>query len=950
MHRFVQPTTLVGLCYKRPLLTALILLVVSVVHSQTIRRQLTGADGLPGSSVNCIAEDRSHCLWIGTWDGLCTFDGRTVVTFEYSRNGASLPNNIVRQVVETSDSIVWIATDGGVARWSRCSERFRRYYPGQTDRRLAHDSNAYELGIVNGGTLLCFVLNGGLYVFSEDADDFVPVGGFDTRGCYHFTTDGDGLVYMKATDGRLVCGRLDGQSGGYRLQPIPLSLPFAPDCFLPVANGLYLSDSHHLYYYKKDRQLLTLAVLPDNCHVRAMALRGDRLVVGYREGGCEEVDPSAGRRRVLIPPGQGASVFSIFAGSQDILWVGTDGQGLLQLYDNGIGFHAYKLPFPVRCFAEDGTGGTLVGTKGGGILRLTSDRRLLPCFTSHNGLPSNAVYALGRNAQGDLFAGTDGDGLFCIPRNGGHPYVVNLPQSGIRSVYSIAFCPGDTVAWLGSYGQGLMRLSLRKTGERWAVKTVRRWTTASTPSLPSNIVFAVVPTDHSNRVLLGMRGGGFCLFDAATGESIPQATDGLTSENVTCLLPATDGAIWVGTTYGLTRLSGGSVKHDFPLLSSTVHALVDDGQGHIWVSTNRGLTRLQGEVLHFTAKSGLHGDEFADGAAFRAADGTLFFGGVDGFTFFHPDSIRVRHHEASLTLRKLDINNTSQPVVQRTRGGKLILDYDERYVKLTFSIAEFINNDDCQLKYRLRGYADEWIDNSSSLTVQLMRLPQGRYTLEVCCTNGDRQWSDYPYELTIIVRGPWWSSWWAILLYIATTVLVVYTIVTLRRYRQRMERMQRLIKELQQPAPIIRQPEDMETCESPEYSELTDNPDYSEGTVNVEDLEPSPSPWLKRLVAFVEANIDDDELSPEQLAAHMGMSRTAFYTRLKQLTGRTPGETVKTIRLEHAAHLIATTRLNINEVMYKSGFVSKSHFYAAFSQRYQCPPSDYRKKKTSHSH
>lgn len=63
-----------------------------------------------------------------------------------------------------------------------------------------------------------------------------------------------------------------------------------------------------------------------------------------------------------------ASIFTIYIGSQNILWVGTDGQGILEVYEHSSPFHTVKTNYPVRCFCEEDNGNILVGTKGEGIL------------------------------------------------------------------------------------------------------------------------------------------------------------------------------------------------------------------------------------------------------------------------------------------------------------------------------------------------------------------------------------------------------------------------------------------------------------------------------------------------------------------------------------------------------------------------------------------------------
>lgn len=100
---------------------------------------------------------------------------------------------------------------------------------------------------------------------------------------------------------------------------------------------------------------------------------------------------------------------------------------------------------------------------------------------------------------------------------------------------------------------------------------------------------------------------------------------------------------------------------------------------------------------------------------------------------------------------------------------------------------------------------------------------------------------------------------------------------------------------------------------------------------------------LNDIVGFIEKNIDDDALNPTSISDFIGMGKTSLYEKLKELTGKTPGEYIRMVRLDHASKLLKTTQLTVQEVMYKSGFSSKSYFYKEFAARFGSSPKEYRK-------
>ena len=100
---------------------------------------------------------------------------------------------------------------------------------------------------------------------------------------------------------------------------------------------------------------------------------------------------------------------------------------------------------------------------------------------------------------------------------------------------------------------------------------------------------------------------------------------------------------------------------------------------------------------------------------------------------------------------------------------------------------------------------------------------------------------------------------------------------------------------------------------------------------------------LHEIVVFIENNIDDESLNPTAISDFIGIGKTSLYEKLKELTGKTPGEYIRMVRLDRASKLLRTTQLTVQEIMYKSGFSSKSYFYKEFAVRFGLSPKEYRK-------
>lgn len=118
--------------------------------------------------------------------------------------------------------------------------------------------------------------------------------------------------------------------------------------------------------------------------------------------------------------------------------------------------------------------------------------------------------------------------------------------------------------------------------------------------------------------------------------------------------------------------------------------------------------------------------------------------------------------------------------------------------------------------------------------------------------------------------------------------------------------------------------------------------EYNEGKlVHREDKD-----FVESMVSFINAHIDDADLSPDRLAESASLSLRNLYRRFKELELPSPSDFIKQQRITYAAKLLVTTNETVQEIIYSSGFSNRSHFYKEFDKRFGMTPKDYR---TAHS-
>ena len=102
---------------------------------------------------------------------------------------------------------------------------------------------------------------------------------------------------------------------------------------------------------------------------------------------------------------------------------------------------------------------------------------------------------------------------------------------------------------------------------------------------------------------------------------------------------------------------------------------------------------------------------------------------------------------------------------------------------------------------------------------------------------------------------------------------------------------------------------------------------------------------IKKAVELVEANLDNPDFTVEQMSTDLGMSRVHLYKKLSSLTGKSPVEFIRLIRLQRAAQLLGTSQLTVSEIAYKVGYNNAKYFSKHFKLEYGVLPSVYGSKK-----
>lgn len=119
-----------------------------------------------------------------------------------------------------------------------------------------------------------------------------------------------------------------------------------------------------------------------------------------------------------------------------------------------------------------------------------------------------------------------------------------------------------------------------------------------------------------------------------------------------------------------------------------------------------------------------------------------------------------------------------------------------------------------------------------------------------------------------------------------------------------------------------------------------------EPRITQEEITPLDEQFVNDATAYVEKHLDDSTLTVERMSKDLGMSRVNLYRRMVAVTGKTPSEFLRLVRLRHTEKLVMKSQLTVSEISYKVGFASPRYFSKCYKELFGYLPSQYKRNRT----
>ena len=785
------------------------------------------SEGLSNSTVNKIIQDRYGFMWFGTQNGLNKFDGYSFTVYKnIPFDTLSLSDNWIQALIEAKDGSIWIGThSGGLFKFDRNLEIFINYKNDKNNVSSISSNRIWDVFEDNEGKIWIGT-SGGLDKYDPLTKNFYhySLGGKDSITNYAVNsiiqdeknniwvaTWGSGLFQL-TKEGKVLKQYLFNVSNGKLKSSNKIKVVYEDRSGIiwlgtngdglirfDKSNGSYkvfLNSASDPYSISYD---YVLSIIED---------QNGNLWIGTHNGGLNRFDRKENKFYHFKYSAENKYSLSnnwvptIYEDKSRNIWVGTD-RGINKFSSEGLIFQNLRhvendnkslSSDDVHSILEDSFGKIWIGTWKGGLNVLDNKTKNIKLYQqdihNKNSLPDDIVLAIFEDKQKDIWIGTH-NGLAKFNRNNDSFKSFRYDQKDSMSLgfnNISAICEDDeNNLWLGTWGGGLYKMDKKK--EKFKAYKVNPKDKFSITDMIITCLFM----DSKQNLYIGTAAGGLNIYlkeedKFANYQFNPKNTNSISSNNISSIKEDNLGNIWIGTLGGgLNKLKIGSdkfthytVKNGLP--DNAIMSIQIDNSGSIWLSTAGGITSLNpvnNLIKNFDHRDGVGNTEFITASA-KGKDGKLIFGGKSGITYFYPKNSVSEVSKPNLAILGFKIFN--QPV--KLKKDIILVDtvfmsFDDNAFSIDFAALGTSRPDKINYAYMLDGFDKDWIVSNNRRTAYYTHLNPGKYKFWVMASI-DNNWFTRSKPFTIIIRPPFWSTWWFILFSISVLIFIIFLMY---RYR-----------------------------------------------------------------------------------------------------------------------------------------------------------------------
>jgi len=741
-------------------------------------------DGFPKGQITSIAQTPDGYLWLGTEFGLIRFDGIKNVVWTPPAN-QQLPSNFIFSLLVARDGTLWIGTEKGLASWKGGKLTQYAELAGQYIFKILEDreGSVWASGLAVSAGKLCAIRNGSVQCFGDD--------GSLGRGAFNLYEDSKGNLWAGVKDGL------------WRWKPGPpkfYALAGEPDgiqCFGEDSDGTLLVGWNGGIHRFTDGKTVPYPIPGKTGQIRARRMLRDRdsgLWIGTVNQGLVHIHQGRTDVYGLSEGLSGESGEVLFEDREGNIWIATR-SGLDRFRDFAVATFSVNqgLSSPrIHSVLADKTGGIWLATPNG-LNRWNSGQ--LSVLNNSNSFNPNSLFQ-------------DDTGRLWVSTPFGFGYLDNdryVPVSTVSGAVTAITQDKAGNVWIANEHAGLFQVL------GGSVVQQIPWSKLG----HADHVSALAAEPFRGGLWLGFFLGGVAYYSGGEIQASYTAANGLSEGRVSDFTLGHDGALWVATEGGLSRLKGGSVasltsKNGLPC--DAVFWVREDDAGSFWLYTACGLVRISRAELDnwaaavdqgINAKPQIHATVFdrSDGVramalgnhfypqVAKSTDGKLWFAfGDGGIGLVDPGRLAFNSLPPPVHIEQFIVDRKTYDAIS-DESGSLRLPPLIRDLQIDYTALSLVAPEKIRFRYKLEGRDNDWQEVTDRRQVFYNDLPPGNYRFRVIASNNNGVWNETGTYLDFNIAPAYYQTAW---FRIAMVILFLFALGVI--YQMRLQQVARQVR------------------------------------------------------------------------------------------------------------------------------------------------------------
>lgn len=726
----------------RVLFTTLLITAFSVTTlsaAYTKFNTINTFDGLAHTDVSTVVEDSDGYIWFATSNGLQSFDGYKLTTYDYyqtnPRNVRRMENRIIR-IAECGD-MLFLATKSGVTIFDKTTREFVEYSVEGAESGEVQDSDIFDV-VADVRGYIYIKLRYDIFVakYNRESSELLiiehfegKINGVDVDRNVDMWRACDGVYFVMRYGGILHAVVDESETVKTRRYGAPKITKGSQ-----TITGSYYKDDK--FYLRCNAGIVVLNVNESNGNINTShynyhlyhrdyapnSLRNNDIVVDNNENIWYNIERGLVKVSNLLGSNPQHTLFShddgdmsvistnyisnLFISSDNTLWISTWGGGVnfTSTLISQFGFIT-KQPSDqtsihgnfVKSMERDSDGYLWIATQEYGVDKYSFEKgAVVDSYSVSKLYNANIIKSLKISSdQRYIYIGSL-DGLSAIDiKNGSTRKIMTNDQSAeipdvTYYVYSMDIDKWGNL-WCATWNGGVIVLREGAKG----MEIVRKIDVSTEEcALSSNIASNVVCDDSRVWIstFLGLNAIKLNESGEVVGNTIYRAEyekeGSLSSNFISCVAPESESVLWVGTIGGglnrVTLMEGDRYHSEVfttsqGLNNNDVECVEIDSEGNIWISAGHRITKFEypaRKVTSFGVGDGLQNNTFKLGSHYQDKNGTLFFGGTNGLCYFNPQYIQPEKAKGKLVFSEMLVRDETN-CLSSYKGEKFVNYVDE---------------------------------------------------------------------------------------------------------------------------------------------------------------------------------------------------------------------------------------------------------------------------------